>query len=102
MRRLMVRYKIKADRVAENERYVAAVFEELRRNQTQGLRYASFKLADGLSFVHIVSHESPDNTNRLIELPAFKAFASKIEERCDELPVTVDLAEVGSYRFFGE
>ena len=102
MRRLMVRYKIKADRVAENERYVAAVFEELRRNQTPGLRYASFKLADGLSFVHIVSQESPDNTNRLIELPAFKAFASTIEERCDELPVTVDLAEVGSYRFFGE
>jgi hypothetical protein len=98
----MVRYKIKADRVAENERYVAAVFEELRRNQTPGLRYASFKLTDGLSFVHIVSHESPDNTNRLIELPAFKAFASTIEERCDELPVTVDLAEVASYRFFGE
>jgi len=98
----MVRYKVKADRDAENERYVAAVFEELRRNQTPGLRYATFKLADGLSFVHIVSHESPNNGNPLSELPAFKAFASTIEERCDELPVAVDLLEVGSYRFFGE
>jgi hypothetical protein len=102
MKRLMVRYKVKADRAAENESYIAAVFEELRRKQTPGLRYASFRLGDGVSFVHIVSHESPDGANPLGELPAFKAFASTIRDRCEEPPVAMDLAEVGSYRFFGD
>ncbi len=47
MKRLMVRYKVKADRVAENERYVRQVFEQLERDRPAGLRYASFKLEDG-------------------------------------------------------
>ena len=55
MKRVMVRYKVKADRATENERYIASVFEQLKREQPPGLRYASFKLGDGVSFVHIAS-----------------------------------------------
>ena len=58
MKRLMVRYKVKPDRAAENERYVANVFEQLQRERPAGLRYATFKLDDGVSFVHVVSHET--------------------------------------------
>src|SRR5262249_12900532 len=102
MKRTMIRYKVKADRVAENERYIARVFEQLRQTRPPGLRYASFKLDDGVSFVHIVSHEADDARNPLTELPAFKDFAAGIKERCTEPPVAVDLNEVGAYRFFGE
>src|SRR5258708_37223958 len=55
MKRLMVRYKVKADRVAENERYVRQVFEQLERDRPAGLRYASFKLEDGGRLMHMVS-----------------------------------------------
>jgi hypothetical protein len=102
MKRLMVRYKVKADRAAENEGYIAKVFEQLRSNKPSGLRYASFKLEDGLSFVHIVSVEAADGSNPLSELPAFKAFTAQIKDRCEEPPIAVDLKEVGSYRFFGD
>jgi hypothetical protein len=102
MKRLMVRYKVKADRAAENERYVTHVFEQLHREQPDGLRYATFKLDDGVSFVHIVSLEAADGRSPLSELSAFKAFTDNIGERCDEPPVAVDLVEIGSYRFFGE
>jgi hypothetical protein len=37
-------------------------------NRPSGLRYASFKLADGVSFMHIVSHER-NGHNPLSELP---------------------------------
>jgi hypothetical protein len=99
MKRLMVRYKVKADRVSENERYVTRVFEQLHRERPDGLRYATFKLDDGVSFVHLVSIGAADGRSPLGELSAFKAFTDNIGERCDEPPVAVDLDEVGSYRF---
>ena len=96
----MVSYKLKADRVAENERYIAAVYDALNQTRPAGLRYATFRLGDGVSFVHIVSHEETDGSNALTALPAFKAFAEGVKERCDELPVRVELTEIGSYGFF--
>jgi hypothetical protein len=96
----MVRYRVKADRAAENETYVKKVFEQLERERPTGVRYATFKLDDGVSFVHIASIQSEDGTNPLTELSAFKAFTADIKDRCEEPPVTVKLNEVGSYEFF--
>jgi hypothetical protein len=98
----MIRYTVKRDRAAENERYIAAVFEELKRESPPGLRYASLKLEDGKSFVHIVSYEVANGSDPLRDLPAFKAFRDEIGDRCENQPVTVALTEVGSYRFFGK
>lgn len=102
MKRIMVRYKVKSDRVAENESFIAKVFAQLQREKPPGLRYASFKLNDGASFVHIVSLEAADGGNPLGELAAFKAFTAQIKDRCEEPPVPMELTEVGSYRFFGD
>ncbi len=100
MRRVMVRYKVKADRAAENESYIKQVFEQLDRERPAGIRYATFKLDDEVSFVHIASIQSTDGGNPLTELAAFKAFSAGIKDRCEEPPVTVKLNEVGSYEFF--
>lgn len=100
MKRTLIRYRVKAERAADNVQYVEAVFAELVRNAPQGLRYASFKLDDGVSFIHIASVETADGTNPLLAQVAFKAFLSNIAERCDEPPVSVTLHEVGTYRMF--
>ncbi len=100
MKRIMVRYKVKPDRAAENENFIAKVFEQLNREKPAGIRYASFKLSDGVSFVHIVSLERSDGSNPLGDLAAFKAFTAQIKDRCEEPPVPSELTEVGSYRFF--
>jgi hypothetical protein len=102
MRKVMVRYKIKAGRVAENEGYIRKVFEQLERERPTGLRYASFKLDDGQSFVHLSAVETADGGNPLTALSAFKDFVARIKERCEEPPVTEELKAVRSYRFFGE
>lgn len=101
MKRIMVRYKVKVGRAAENERYIKEVFEQLKRERPAGIRYASFKLEDGVSFVHIASSEAADGHNPLPELAAFKAFLGGVKERCEEPPVAMELTEVGSYAFFG-
>lgn len=61
----MVSYQLKPDRVAENEGLIRAVFDSLRQARPPGLRYASFRLGDGVSFVHIVSHAQADGVNAL-------------------------------------
>lgn len=102
MKRVMVRYKVKADRAAENERYIARVFEQLRRDRSSDLRYASFRLDDGVSFVHLASLEAADGHDPLRELSAFNAFVAEIRERREEPPSAAVLEELGSYRLFGE
>ena len=99
MKRILVRYKVKADKAAENEAYIARVFEQLRLSQPEGLRYASFRLDDGVSFVHLASIETADGSNPLQQQSAFRDFVAAIRERCAEPPVSAELSEVGSYRF---
>lgn len=97
MKKVMVPYKVKPNRVAENEALVKAVYEQLHKEKPKGLRYATFKLADGVSFVHLAVIEGE---NPLAQLSAFKAFQAEIKERCDEPPAPVDVTEVGSYGFW--
>jgi hypothetical protein len=93
----MVRYKVRPDRADENERLVKAVYEQLAREQPEGLRYATFRLPDGVSFMHVVFET--DQPGRILgEVAAFKAFSAEIEGRCDEPPVATGLTLVGSYR----
>lgn len=101
MKRILVRYRVKAERAAENRRYVEAVFAELARTAPAGLRYATFVLDDGVSFLHVASIETADGANPLLAVAAFQEFAAGIRDRCEEPPVTSTLTEVGTFRMFG-
>ena len=98
MSQVMVCYRVHSDRVAENEQLVRAVYEELATAEPDGLSYATFKLPDGVTFIHVAQHDDP---NPLPGVAAFQRFQEGIQERCEELPVVTQLQEIGSYRFFG-
>jgi Antibiotic biosynthesis monooxygenase len=102
MKAVMVRYKVKPERAAENEELVRAVYEELRSNEPGGLRYATFQLDDGVSFAHVALVDTDDGENPLSEVKAFAEFQKGIGDRCEEPPVATPMREVGSYRLFGE
>jgi hypothetical protein len=95
MRQVVVRYRVKKERVAEHEKLIGDVFEELRATDTKGIRYGAFRLPDGVSFMHVALIEGSQNP--LDGIAAFKAFTKGIEERCDELPQAVALTPVGLY-----
>ena len=99
MPHVMVRYRVRPDRVAENEELVRAVYDELAETRPAGLHYATFKSADGVTFVHVARH---DEDNPLRSIAAFGRFQEGIGDRCDEPPVVTELQEIGSYRMFGE
>jgi hypothetical protein len=93
----VIRYTTKPEHADENERLVRDVFAGLAKERPEGLRYVTFRLDDGVSFVHvaIVEGENPLNTSA-----AFGAFQAGIGERCESGPVVADATLVGSYRAF--
>jgi hypothetical protein len=97
MRRVMVRYWVKPGQAERNEELVRAVYEELHRADPAGFSYATFRLDDGLTFVHLA--QSEDRGSPLPALEAFREFQKDIAARCDEPPVVTELSEVGSFRF---
>ena len=96
MKTVMVRYQTTEAQADVNAALVRAVFDELRSRAPQGFRYATYRLPDGVTFLHVAAFESAD-ANPLASLPAFKAFQADLKSRCVELPVVTELSPVDSY-----
>jgi hypothetical protein len=99
MRSVMVRYTVKPAEAQRNEELVRAVYDELHRRQPDAMSYATFKLDDGVSFVHVHVSANDDGSSALARLPAFQEFQRGAAERCQDGPVVTQLHAVGSYGF---
>src|SRR4051812_9591099 len=93
----MVRYTLRPEEAARNEELLRALFAELDEVKPAGLRYTAFKLDDGVTFVHLISHERTEGHIPLPQIQALKAFHEGLRDRCDEAPVRTQLSEVGSF-----
>jgi hypothetical protein len=92
----VIRYTTKPESAEENERLIRAVFAELASEQPEGLQYASFRLDDGVSFVHVAIIEATENP--LQSSAAFSQFQSGIGARVVAGPDATDATVIGSYR----
>jgi hypothetical protein len=101
MRAVIVRYRVKPEMAAENERLVRAVYAELQAVKPAGLSYNTHKLPDGVSFVHVAMYGDGVLESPLPGLATFKAFTADIKARCDELPVTQELQPIGFFSSLG-
>ena len=96
----VIRYTTRPECADENERLVRGVFAELSKEGGEGIRYAVFRLDDGVSFVHVAVLDGDENP--LSASPAFAEFQSGIPGRCVDGPIAADAAVIGSYRFLPE
>jgi hypothetical protein len=101
MNPVVVRYRTTEEGAEHNQQLVEKVFQELAETRPDGLRYATFRLADGVSFVHVASVETADGSNPLSASAAFAEFQRELPDRCVEQPVPSAATLVGSYGFFG-
>ena len=99
MERVLVIYKVKPDQVEENEELVKAVYDELRQINDSDIHYATFKLDDGQTFVHIASFAAEEKKPILTESGTFKAFQEGLKERCEVPPNPQRLNEVDTFNF---
>jgi hypothetical protein len=97
MKTILVRYKTASkERAEENAALIHAVFDQLRERGTAGVRYTTYRLADGVTFLHLATTEN-EKENPIPALPAFQAFQERIKERCVEPPVLTELLVVDAY-----
>ncbi|MEU7588919.1 hypothetical protein AB0A95_21830 [Micromonospora sp. NPDC049230] len=87
----VIRYQTTPEAADENQRLIEDVFAELAATAPPGLRYSSFRLADGITFVHVVDGDG------LPELTAFQEFQRSFGERIAAGPTRDDATLVGSY-----
>ena len=91
---VIVRYRTRPDAAEENARLVEAVFAALAEVKPADFRYATYRLADGVTFVHVAHH---GGENPLTTLPAFAEFQREIAQRVVEPPAASDATVVASY-----
>jgi hypothetical protein len=96
MTMIMVRYTVHENRVAENEKLVRAVYEELHERRPAGFQYRTFRVDGGATFVHLASTDG-DGPSPLPGIEAFQRFQEGIADRCTEGPKAADLTVVGAY-----
>jgi hypothetical protein len=94
---LVVRYQTTPETADDNARLVAAVYAELAETKPDGLHYATFRLDDGVTFVHVAVREGGDDA--LPQLPAFQEFQRELAGRVVAPPDASPATIVGSYRF---
>jgi hypothetical protein len=97
---MIIRYRVRDTGAAEeNQRLVEEVFAQLEAERPDGLRYATFRLADGTSFVHVVEQDGEDDP--LTRLEAFERFQEGLADRLAGAPELSEATVVGSYRLLG-
>jgi hypothetical protein len=92
---VVVRYRTRPDAAEENARLIVGVFAALTEGAPADFRYTTYRLADGVTFVHVAGGSGPDNP--LATLPAFAEFQRGLAQRCVEQPVPSAATVVGSY-----
>jgi len=95
----MIRAKIKAGKAADPEKAAQEMFTAIEAAQPQGVRYASCKLPDGVTYV-ILPGPDDDENNPLGAVPAFRNFQENLNAWIAGPPATEQLTPVGSYRLF--
>jgi hypothetical protein len=95
MKRTIVRYTVKPGQEEVNADLVRAVYRELAELEPEGFRYATYRLDDGRTFIHMAEQESEENP--LPTVPAFREFQAEVRERCEWGPVAEGAEEIGRY-----
>lgn len=92
---VVVRYRTRPDAAEENVRLVEAVYTALAGIEPADFGYTTYRLADGVSFVHVARLTGP--ANPLETLPAFAEFQRELAQRVVEPPAPSEATVVGSY-----
>ncbi|MGV9451561.1 hypothetical protein [Streptomyces sp. NPDC003635] len=87
----VIRYRTRPEWADENQRLIEKVFAELATAAPPGLRYSTFRLADQVTFVHVVDGEG------LPELAAFQEFQRDLRSRLAGDVTREEAGVIGTY-----
>jgi hypothetical protein len=98
---LTVRAKLKEEHVVDAEAAVKRMFAAIERERLEGIRYASVKLEDGVTFLALLELEDGVE-NPLAALPEAQEFYGRLPAWYAEPPDVGPGTVIGSYRLFSD
>ncbi|QBD82903.1 hypothetical protein EPA93_45855 [Ktedonosporobacter rubrisoli] len=93
---VMARSKVKAEKVEELEASIKRLAAELEHSQREDMRYAWFRLPDGVTYVILA--EFGENVAQT-SIPGYAEFDEVIKSAVSEKPIVEKLTLSASYRF---
>jgi hypothetical protein len=96
---LTVRSRIRADAVPAVEAALREMFAAIEREQPDGVRYASCRMADGVTFLVLLQVDE-GTENPLPQIPEFRRFQEALRGWAEGPPEAGPAEVVGSYRLF--
>jgi hypothetical protein len=95
---VVVRYTLNPAAYAEHVQLIDGVLAQLRDVHPSTVDYQVMCLADGVSFIHVSTHDTEDGANPLTELSAFTEFTRAIADRVTSPPTPSETTIIGQYR----
>lgn len=96
---VMIRSKVKAESAGDVEAAVGRMFAAIAEAAPEGVRYASCRLPDGVTYIALLALENgPENP--LVTIPEFTKFQEDLKDWLAEPPSVEQLTPVGTYRLF--
>lgn len=97
MHAVKVQYTVKADYVETNKANIRRVMADLQEINSPDLKYSSFVMEDGRTFVHFVMRANQEAQRIMSELPSFQDFRRQLRASDPEVPPEAeDLDLVGA------
>jgi len=81
-----VQYTTKQEYAAKNKENITKVMNDLRAINNPGIRYSTYLLEDGKTFMHFALFENEAANKILMELESFKQFQAALKESVPEVP----------------
>jgi hypothetical protein len=96
--RVVVTYSIRPETRDEHVRLIEGVFAQLDAEAPSTVDYQVLCRDDGVSFVHVSSHETEDGSNPIPQLAAFQEFQRDLASRLTGPPQSSEAILVAEYR----
>lgn len=96
---LTIRAKIRTDAIGDVEAAVTDMFAAIEREHPYNIRYASCRLADGVTFLILLQIDE-GTENPLPHIAEFRKFQEGLAGWADGPPDAGPATIVGSYRLF--
>lgn len=97
MSAMLLRTRVKAEKAAEVEAAVRVLFAALDEARPHGVRYSSYRLQDGVTYVVVLQIEEGID-NPLPKVPEFLEFQENLRGWLAEPPAPEQLTVIGDYR----
>ena len=102
MKAVKVQYTVKAEYAETNKANIRQVMADLQELSNPGIKYSTFVLEDGKTFVHFGIYSDQEALDVVNNLPSFQTFREQLKASGPEAPPKGDdLTLVGlSYEIF--